>query len=166
MQEASVNTWEWQDGNGVTWTVTDKQDGDTWTSTEEGSNGDVRINSSSWDSDINDYVNTTSFKSGTDNRDYSIRETWNADGSSTEVVKGATDQINWIYLGEIYTNVDVTIVRNQNWETLSITGNGTDSSGVTAAFGWDLDNYQMSFNSVAIADTNFGGGGQAQESWG
>ena len=49
MQEAWVNTWEWQDGNGVTWTVTDKQDGDTWTSTEEGSNGDVRINSSAWD---------------------------------------------------------------------------------------------------------------------
>ncbi|MAG12883.1 hypothetical protein CL630_03690, partial [bacterium] len=172
MQEAYVNTWEWQDGNGVTWTVTDKQDGDTWTSTEEGSNGDVRINSNAWDSDVDDYVYTTSFKSGTDDRDYTIRETWNADGSSTEVIKGATDQINWIYLGETYTDVEVTIVRNQNWETLSVTGSGTDTKGtadpsddVTATFSWDTDNNQLSFNSVVIEDTNFSGGGQAEESW-
>jgi hypothetical protein len=166
MQEAYVNTWEWQDGNGVTWTVTDKQDGDTWTSTEEGSNGDVRINSSAWDSDVNDYIYTSSFKSGTDNRDYSIRETWNEDGTSSETTKGATDQINWIYLGEIYTDVEVTVVRDNNWNTQSITGKGTDTNGVTDDFGWDADTYQLSFGGEAIQDTgNFGGGGQEQESW-
>ena len=165
MQEAFVNTWEWEDGNGVKWTVTDKQDGDTWTSTEEGSNGDVRINSSAWDSDINDYVNITSFKSGSDARDFSIRETWNADGTSSELIKGATDEINWTYLGEIYTDVEVTLVRNQNWETQSITGVGTDADGVTANFGWDAANYQLSFNNVAIENTNYGGGGQEMDSW-
>ena len=165
MQEAYVNTWEWQDGNGVTWTVTDKQDGDTWTSTEEGSNGDVRINSSSWDSDVDDYVYTTSFKSGSDDRDFSIRETWNADGSSTEVIKGTTDEINWTYLGEIYSNVDVTIVRNQNWEVQSISGSGTNSDNITADFGWDSESYLIVFNDQTIANNNYGSGGQEQESW-
>ena len=165
MQEAFVNTWTWEDGNGVTWTVTDKQDGDTWTSTEEGSNGDVRINSSAWDSDINNYVNTTSFKSGSDDRDYSIRETWSDDGSSTELIKGSIDEINWIHLGEIYTDVEVTVVRDQNWETQSVTGSGTDADGVTADFGWNTYTYELSFNGVAIVGGGYGGDYQEQASW-
>jgi len=166
MQEAWVNTWEWQDGNGVTWTVTDKQDGDTWTSTEEGSNGDVRINSSAWDSEINDYVQTTSFKSGGDDRDFSIRETRNEDGSSSELIKGSTDEINWTYLGEIYIDVDVTIMRDSNWEVISITGSGTNSNGDSADFGWDTANYQLTFDNAPIQqDAGYGGGGQVQESW-
>ncbi len=164
MQEAFVNSWTWEDGNGVTWTVTDKQDGDTWTSTEEGSNGDVRINSSAWDSEIENYVNTTSYKSGSDDRDYSIREIWTENGS-TEYIKGATDQINWVNLGEIYTDVDVTIVRNQNWEITSLTGTGTDSDNNGADFGWDTDNYQLTFDGGLIEGSGYGGAYQEQDSW-
>lgn len=155
VQENWTNTWEWTDGEGVTWTVTDKQDGDTWISTEEGSNGDIRINTSTWDDDSDDYVNITSFKSGSSDLDYSIREIWNDDGSSSETIKGATDQISWFYLGETYSDVEVTIERDSNWNTLSVSGSGKDASGTESTFGWSND--QLTFNGVAVD----GGGGAA-----
>ncbi len=157
VQEDWVNTWEWTDGEGVTWTVTDKQDGDTWTSMEEGSNGDVRINTSTWDEALNNYVNITSFKSGSSNIDYSIKEVWNDDGSSSETIKGATDQISWFNLGETYSDVDLTIVRDANWNTISVTGTGTDEGGTPADFDWSVEG-QLTFNGVAV-DSGAGGGG-------
>ena len=164
VQENWTNTWEWTDWEGVTWTVTDKQDGDTWISTEEGSNGDVRINTSTWDDDADDYVNITSFKSGTSDLDYSIREIWNDDGSSSEIIKGTTDQIGWFDLGETFSDVEVTIERDSNWNTLSVSGSGRDASGTEASFGW-LDD-QLTFNSNPVDPWAAGGAaGTAQQSW-
>ena len=56
--ESSESSWTWTDWDGVTWTVTDKQEGDTWTSTEAGSNGDVRIHKNSWNGDTETWTDT------------------------------------------------------------------------------------------------------------
>ena len=166
-QENKTHTWEWTDGQGVTWSVTDKQDGDTWISTEEGSNGDVRINTSVWDDDVDDYVNITSFKSGSTDIDFSIREVWNDDGTSSETVKGTTDHIGWINLGDVYTDIDVTVTRDANWNTTGVSGSGTSPDGTTADFGWDQANGQLTFGGVAVdSGAGAGGGGAgADQAW-
>lgn len=165
------NTWEWQDGEGVTWTVVDKQEGDVWTSTETGSNGDVRINSSSWTDDSNGGgTNTWSeeVKSESKGLDFTMTEVnvnttsvngvWNT--TSTITMVGDTDHIGWIPLNGVYTDVNVTETR-VNWMTTEITGSGKNSEGNVVAFTLDADGYSLAIDGQRFdpwGDNNQDGG--------
>jgi len=148
------NTWEWQDGEGVNWTVVDKQEGNVWTSTETGDNGDTRINTSSWDdlTQINTWSETVVSESKGLN--FTITETYEQTGASSTHTVGTTDRIGWIPLDGIYTDVDVTEYRDANWQTIAETSGGTgkDSQGTEVAFDMQADEWggtQLVINGVA-----------------
>jgi len=151
VQEDWSNSWEWQDGQGVTWTVVDEQVGDKWTSTETGSNGDVRIMSSDWSENTSTW--SESFKSASKGVDFTMQETYLQDGTSMSVTIGTTDHIGWIPLDGIYTNVDVTEARDNTWHTSSIDGTGIDPNGKTVKFDKTTDdefgNWQLTIDGVA-----------------
>jgi len=148
-QESSSWTsdpWTWQDGSGITWTVIDKQEGDTWTSTETGDNGDSRISISSWNNETQ--VNTWSEEiiNQSVGLDFKVTETYREDGTSSTRTEGNADRIGWTPLDGVYTNVDVTEERDANWNNISVTGTGFNESNTQITFGLSSNGWQLTMD--------------------
>ena len=155
VKEDYSNTFTWQDWDGSTWTVVDEDVDGVWTSTEtNGTTGDVRVHTSSWDDTTNTSTWSEKFTSGDGKVDFTRTETYNQDGSSSITTTGKDDHIGWDYLGEVYTDMDVTLVRDTGWNIVSITGVGTNTDGDVVKF--DYDDGQITVDGDTIGQQDYG----------
>jgi len=136
---------------------------DTMSSTETGSNGDVRTHTSSWDDATNSSTMTETYVSGNLEQNYTRTEIWRDDGTSTETITGKTNQLGWMRLDGIYENINVEI--NHTWDGMTIEGSGVNSDNVTVTFtlneneellvgGVLVDTSSMDFNMNESQDWN------------
>jgi hypothetical protein len=123
------NSWSYVDHQGVEWTVTDSQQGDAWVSVEESEHGDKRVNKSYWNEDTSESKYVTKFKSADEDIKYKIVEIYRDDGTSVTKLSGKSDHFGWDYVGEIYSDIDIKIVRDANWEIIKVVAKDTDSEG-------------------------------------
>ena len=136
--EAYTNTFTWQDGQGVDWTVVDEEKDGVWTSTETGSNGDQRINTSTWDNTAQTSTWKEEYKSGDGIVHFTRIEVFDEkNGTSSTQTTGTSDHVGWEYLGEIFTAMDVTETRDSSWNTLTIVGTAVNTDGDTVTFGYE-----------------------------
>jgi hypothetical protein len=141
------NSWEWTDGEGITWTVVDKQSGDTWKSTETGSNGDVRVMESTWDDANKTNTWSESYTNADKSLDYTKTEVYNeTTQTSTMTTTGTSDHIGWMFVGEIFTNMNITETRDANWNTTGLSGTATNTANETVNFGWDVTESQITLD--------------------
>ena len=149
-----VNTWSWTDGEGVTWTVVDKEVDGTWTSTETGSNGDVRTHTSNWDHATQTNTHTETYVSTSKGLDYTRVEKSSPDGT-TNTYTGTTDHIGWQHLNQVYTNVNVVEKLDMYWNIVSISGSATDADGNDVVISYNADNYEILIDGESVYN-NFG----------
>jgi len=154
------NSWSWQDDyQQIVWVIEDQDINGTWVSTETGytlasfvdidnpgtATGDVRKMTNEWNESSNSSIFTEEFTSSDGNLDFKRVETYDdnstpndyTDDSSTVVITGKDDHLGWEYLGESFTSMNVTLVRDENWNTTSISGTGVNADGDTVEFGYD-----------------------------
>ncbi len=174
-QDWASKAWTWQDGEGTTWTVTDKQEGDVWTSTEIADNGDSRISSSTWDNANQTNTWSETIIKATQNLNFTVSEIYNESDNKSQTItstnlnidgtQGGADRIGWMPLDGIYTQLSVTETRNSNWETTDITGSGIkdngDGTSTTIAFGMQTTDWGFQIT----LDNGDGNGPQAYDPW-
>jgi len=137
--EIYSNVWSWEDYDGVIWTVVDKEENGAWSSTETGSNGDVRVHSSSWDPNTQISTWSETFHNSDSSINYTRTETQNPDGTSSARLTGSIDHLLWIPLDGIYTSVDVTETRDAFWNTINIAGTVTNPNSEVLAVTYSSD---------------------------
>ena len=174
-QDWASEAWTWQDGEGTTWTVTDKQEGDVWTSTEIADNGDSRISSSTWDNANQTNTWSETIIKATQNLNFTVSEIYNESDNTSQTItstnsnidgtQGGADRIGWMPLDGIYTQLSVTETRNSNWETTGITGSGIkdngDGTSTTITFGMQTTDWGFQIT----LDNGDGNGPQAYDPW-
>jgi len=74
-------------------------------------------------------------------------------GTSTMKTTGTSDHIGWMYLGETFTEIDVTETRNSNWEVESLTGTAKNSDGETVSFGWEYGQITIDGDNLTTTGT-------------
>jgi hypothetical protein len=128
------STWTYTDWDNIEWTVVDAYDVDTdiWTSTETSENGDVRTHTSSWNEATNSSTMVETYASQDGQQDFTRTEVYNDDGTSSEIITGKTNQLGWMWLDDIYHDLNVTIVHG--WDEMTITGSGIDSNNKSVEF--------------------------------
>ncbi|MBT5235515.1 MAG: hypothetical protein HOM18_09485, partial [Candidatus Marinimicrobia bacterium] len=149
------NEWTYFDHDGIEWTVVESEQDGTWVSEETSENGDVRVNSNYWDNDAKESKNVTKFKSSDGDIKYKMTETWAEDGSSVLEVLGDTDHIGWDYVGQVFTDIDVVITRNSNWEIQTVKNSDGDAAtakdqgGQSVTLSFDANN-DITIDGVSI----------------
>ena len=125
-QQSYSNVWSWEDGEGVLWTVVDKDVNGVWSSTETGSNGDVRTHKSIWDHATQTSTYTETYVSTNRGIDSKTVEVSDQTGV-TKTYTGTADGLGWMPLNELYTDLNVVETLDQYWNTISITGTAVRS---------------------------------------
>jgi hypothetical protein len=150
VQEYS-NVYTWEDWEGTVWTVVDKDVDGTWSSTQTGSNGDTRVNSSTWNDSTQTNTFTEVFTSTSRGINSTMVETSGPNGA-TKTYTGTADGIGWMQLHELYTSINVVETLDQYWNTTNITGTAVNSDSETVTFTYvnnelliDGESIQMDF---------------------
>ena len=82
--------------------------------------GAKRVETHTWDHDtqtqtMTEIVTDSDANSNAIISDATRVQTFTEGGGSSEVITGSTNHIDWMQLGEIYTNLNLTITRDGDW---------------------------------------------------
>ena len=151
--EEYSNVYTWEDWEGITWTVVDKDVGGVWTSTSTSTAGDVRINTSSWDDVTQESTWSEQFIKADGTINFTRIETsiWEGDNAGTTIVTtGTNDHVGWMYLGGIYTDISATETVDAYWNTTSLTGTAKNLEGIEVNITYNADNYELLIDGKSV----------------